>query len=149
MASELADAARDVRLAARRFGFRRKTDLHHPAESIDDTRVAAAGILTARARSPGPVTDRHHTAMLLQMRSIFGISASEAKELSVLGAWMADQCGTPGQAVSRLSRRLYRLSGAETLPDMERMIDSIFAQDGTLPEDIEAGLQDIRRSLRA
>jgi len=45
-----ADAARDVRRAARRFGFRRQTNLH-PAEPIDDTRVAAAGILTALARS--------------------------------------------------------------------------------------------------
>jgi hypothetical protein len=42
-AETLAGAANDVRLAARRFGFRRKTNLH-PADCVDDPRLAAMGI---------------------------------------------------------------------------------------------------------
>lgn len=146
IASELTDAARDVRLAARRFGFRRRATLH-PADSIDDARVAASGILNALARSLGPLTDSRQTAMVLQMQSVFDIPAAEARELAALGGWMADQCGAPGQAVIRLSRRLHRLTGAATLPDMERMIHRIFAENGALPEDVAAGLLDLRRIL--
>ena len=46
MAGDLVDTAQDVRLAARRFGFRRKTNVH-PVETIEDPRLAVGAIATA------------------------------------------------------------------------------------------------------
>ncbi|MDU8943816.1 hypothetical protein [Ovoidimarina sediminis] len=45
-AETLVDAANDVRLAARRFGFRRKANVH-PAECVDDPRLGALAIAAA------------------------------------------------------------------------------------------------------
>ncbi len=43
---DLIEAAHDVRLAARRFGFKRNAS-RHPAEDIDDPKVAIGGIAVA------------------------------------------------------------------------------------------------------
>ncbi len=148
MASDVANAANDVRLAARRFGFKRKTNLH-PVESVEDTRVAAAGVLSALlAQDTIPSAERRKT-MLVQMQSVFGCDKSEAEELALLGHWLVGQCGTPSAAVSRLSRRLAKLAGAEALPDLERIIQAIYAPDGTaLPDQIRDAMTDIKSRFR-
>ena len=45
-AVDILDAANDVRLAARRFGFKRRTN-GHPVDDIDEPNVAIATIATA------------------------------------------------------------------------------------------------------
>ena len=54
-AGDLLDAAYDVRLAARRFGFKRKTNVH-PVDSIEDAWLAASGIIHAMAGMRGSLT---------------------------------------------------------------------------------------------
>lgn len=148
MASDVANAANDVRLAARRFGFKRKTNLH-PVESVEDTRVAAAGVLSALLAQDAIPNAARREAMLVQMQSVFGCNKPEAEELELLGHWLVGQCGTPSAAVSRLSRRLAKLAGAEALPDLERMIQTIYATEGaTLPDHILDAMTDIKSRFR-
>jgi len=149
MTGELLDAANDVRLAARRFGFKRKSKIH-PVDSIEDARVAGAAIVAALVRQAGRVTPEQEDTWLVQMQSKFNVGKPEAKELSVLGDWLVGQCSTPSNAVPRISRRLAQLAGPAALPDMEEMIQAVFGADGAaLPSAVEDGLTDLRARLKA
>lgn len=149
LGGDLLNAANDVRLAARRFGFKRKSKIH-PVDSIDDARVAGAAIVAALVRQAGRLTPQQEDDWLLQMQSKFNVDKAEAKELSVLGDWLVGQCATPSNAVPRISRRLSQLAGPAALPDMESMIEAVFTGvDGTMPGVVEDGLTDLRARLRA
>ncbi|MEM8788086.1 MAG: hypothetical protein AAGE76_07475 [Pseudomonadota bacterium] len=144
MAGHLAGAAQDVRLAARRFGFKRKSNIH-PVDGIDDSRVAAAGVLAALLAQDGLATEERRARLLVQIQSVFEIDKTQAEELVVLGGWLVGQCGTPGAALQRLARRLYQLAGEAARPDTERMIRAVFEdRDGALPPAVEEGLGDLR-----
>ncbi|MEM9010700.1 MAG: hypothetical protein AAGE18_05690 [Pseudomonadota bacterium] len=123
-ARDLVDAANDVRLAARRLGYRiRRND--HPADAVDDARIAAAGIVFAIAEMEQMVTQAGVDAFLAEARSRFGVNHEEAEEITAVGRWVAQQCQTKAEAVRRLSKRLRDLAGAEALPDLEAMIDAV------------------------
>ena len=146
-ASEIMDAANDVRLAARRFGFRRKRDVH-PVDSIDDARVAGAGLMMALLMDDGVIRDDRRQATLVQMQSVFETGKQEAEELATLGQWLVTQCASPSAAFTRLAKTLNRLSGAEVFPDLQRMITHVFTENGTLAPVAEEALAELRQKFR-
>lgn len=147
MSSDLLDAASDVRQAAARFLYKRKYDIH-PVEAMDDPRLAGAGIVYAVANLSGPVTAEQLRTMNLQFQSVFGAAKEETDDMVIFARWIVSQCRNEGEAVRRLSRKLFQLSGREALPDLERMIDTVLAavERATDPDEVEAR-EDIRKAF--
>ncbi len=147
-AATLADAANDVRLAARRFGFRRKTNLH-PVDCVEDARLAAMGVVAAVAQLDRGWDRDVSDIMVRHAQSIFEVDVNEATEMVVFGRWLSDQSGTKAEIVRRLAKRILALAGPDALPDLERMIDAVsLKRDGGQSEDVEDALSTLRRVLR-
>lgn len=125
---ELANAAQDVKNAARRFGFNRKKNVH-PADSLDDARIAAVGVVLTVAASDGELTAGELDATKLEAAKTFNIDATEAGEMVALARWTVSQCGNTDNAIYRLARRTRALAGLEAQPDLERMARAVAAVD--------------------
>ena len=100
---DLLDMAQDVASAARRFGFRRKANVH-PAESIEDPNIAIMGIAVAFLDLGSFPTQEQHGALIVQGQSVLDVSRDDAEELTLLGRWLISQCGGADAAISRLAR---------------------------------------------
>jgi len=147
--SDLSNAAQDVRNAARRFGFRRKTNVH-PVDSLDDARIAAMGVVLAVASSDGDLTASELAAAQSEAARTFGIDGAEASEMVALARWTVGQCGNNDNAVYRLSRRTRALAGPEAQDDLERMVRGVAAVDGDPDDERTAdALVHIGRHFRA
>ncbi len=142
---DLADAANDVRLAARRFGFKRRANVH-PIDCIEDARMAAAGITLAVAEMDGALTQAEIQTATIQFQSVFDVNKTDAEELVTFGRWIAAQSGTKSEGVRRMSKRLLGLAGAEAGSDLVKLVTAVGTADGsTLHADAEDALQTIRR----
>lgn len=128
IASDIADMAGDVRAAARRFGFSRRANLH-PAESIEDPNIAAAAIADAFITLDDMPTREQRTAVKATLCRVLQVNTAAAEELMILGRWMVDECGGPQPAITRLSKKLYRLEGSAALDPMLDILNGI-SQDG-------------------
>lgn len=133
-AGDLMEMANDVRLAARRFGFKRKVNVH-PVDSIDDPRLAAAGIVAAVAGMGASIEGDDLAEMSRQFQSVFQVERGEADEIITFARWIAEQCGTRSEAVRRLSKRLASLAGGNVRQDLDRMLDAVIAVRGHPCED--------------
>lgn len=148
MAGELFDVASDVRLAARRFGFTRKTNIH-PVESIEDARVAIASIASAFLELDSLPTAEQRSNFLIQLQSTFDINKDDAEELSVLGRWLYMQCNTPNAAITRLTNRLYKIEGTQAFEPLLALIKGTLTEtDTTLNDQQLSALDDVRRGLK-
>ncbi len=144
---ELLDVADDLRGSVRRLMYKRKHN-KHPADSIDDARLAASGIAVAVATMDAPLSRTEITALGTSAQSIFNVAGQEADDIVAFGRWIADQCGTPSEAVRRLSKALNRTAGAEAGPDMIRMIHDVATADGReLGETELDAISTVRRTL--
>ncbi len=144
---EILDAANDVRLAARRLMYKRKHNTH-PADSVDDARLAASGIAVAVATMDAPISQAEIVALTKAARETFDVSEREALDMVSFGRWVSDQCGTNDEAVRRLSKVVAKLAGAEAGPDLIRIVTEVAAADGgPLGEDEMDALETIRRTL--
>ena len=76
-AGDLIGAANDARLAARRFGYRMKANVH-PVELIEDPRLAAAGVAAAVAGMDGPLTREEIDQLAQECQVVFGAERAEA-----------------------------------------------------------------------
>ncbi len=151
-AETLADAANDVRLAARRFGFRRKTNLH-PADCVEDPRLAAMGIGAAVVQMQRSWDREASDTLIREAQRLFDVGVDEATEMAVFGRWLSDQSGTKAEIVRRLGKRVMSIAGPEALPDLERLIDALVlvgagGGSGAPVEDVEDARTTLRRILR-
>jgi hypothetical protein len=141
---DVADMANDVRLAARRFGFSRKMNVH-PVESIEDPRLAIAAIGSAFIELDDLPTAEQRKLLQIQIRSKLRADAEEAEEMEVLGRWFMSECGGADPAVARISRKLYKIGGAE---QMEPLLELLKASVTTLSDRQRDALDDIKRAMR-
>lgn len=141
---DVADMANDVRLAARRFGFSRKMNVH-PVESIEDPRLAIAAIGSAFLELDDLPTAEQRELLQVQVRSKLRASAEEAEEMEILGRWFMTECGGAEPAVARISRKLYKIGGAD---QMEPLMDILKASVTTLSDRQRDALEDITRAMR-
>lgn len=147
-AGNLMDMANDVRLAARRFGFRRRADLH-PAEAIEDPRVAIAGIASAFLELDDLPTSDQRSALTRSMATTLDLPRQDADELTILGRWMANECGAPDAAVARLSRKLVRLSGQDGFTPLLSILNATLTASSTAINSRQKGaLDDVKRAFR-
>jgi uncharacterized tellurite resistance protein B-like protein len=148
MASEVMDAANDVRLAARRLGFRRRHN-EHPADSIDDANIAIAALGASFLELDDYPSAEQKEALIRGMRETLKISHKDAEELSILGRWIMSESGGAQPAVTRVTRRLFKLSQqAHFEPLMEIVKEIAKFGDGSLSEKQKTALEDIQRGLR-
>lgn len=147
MTSELADLAGDAMAAARRFGFRRKHN-QHPVESIDDPVLAVGALGVAFLQLGGTPTTEQKTALLRSLQSQLSLPLEKAEELDVLGQWFVNECQGPEPAMSRLSKRLHKLSGAQHLSvTMAIASDVVAAGNGALTDRQREALHDVKRAF--
>lgn len=147
-ATDLIDMANDVRLAARRFGFRRRADIH-PAESIEDHRVAIAGISSAFLELDDLPTSDQRAALTRSMQDTLDLSKQDADELTILGRWIANECGSPDAAVSRLSRKLVRMKGQESFQPLLTIVNATLTASSTsINTRQKEALDDVKRAFR-
>lgn len=144
MVGEVADMANDVRLAARRFGFSRKLNLH-PVESIEDPRLAIAAIAIAFIELDDLPTAEQRQMLTVQLRTKLRASAEETQEMEVLGRWFMTESGGAEPAVTRISRKLYKLGGAE---QMEPLMAVLKGSVTSLSDRQRDALEDISRAMR-
>jgi uncharacterized tellurite resistance protein B-like protein len=148
VAGDLAGMAGDVMSAARRFGFRRRTNIH-PVESIEDPNLAIAGIACAFLELDGYPTLEQRNMLLVQLQSKLNVDQSAAEELFVLGRWFIHECGGPAPAISRLSRKLVKMSGEQPV---ELLLDIVKAAlevgTGAMNNNQTEAFDDVKRAFR-
>ena len=142
---DVADMANDVRLAARRFGFRRQTNLH-PVESMEDPRLAIATIATAFLELDDLPTAEQRQRLAVQLRAHLRADADEAQEMEVLGRWFMSECGGAEPAIARVSRKLYKLGGAEQMEPLMAVLKG--SVTSPLSQRQKDALEDITRAMR-
>jgi len=144
---EMLDAADDLRATVRRLMYKRRHNVH-PTDSIDDPRLAAAGIAVAVATMDGPVTQAEIETLARLSGEIFEVSEREALDIVSFGRWIAGQCTTNAEAVRRLARAVARTAGPEAGPDLVRLITEVASAGGTeLGEAETEALDTVRRVL--
>ncbi|MGD1926743.1 MAG: TerB family tellurite resistance protein [Paracoccaceae bacterium] len=146
-ASELGDGAEDIRLKIRRLINRREYDVH-PADSVDDARLAASGLVIAVATMDAPLSQAEITALSSEAQTTFDVTEREALDIISFGRWVAGECGTPDEAVRRLTDRISDLAGPEAGPDLVRMIETVATANGNPLGELESdALNTVRRVL--
>lgn len=146
-AGEALDAADSLRATVRRLMYKRKHDVH-PADSVDDPRLAASGIAVAVATMDAPISQSEIEALTQSAQRTFDVSHREALDIVSFGRWIADQCNTHGEAVRRLSRVVARTAGPEAGPDLIQMIRDVATAGGhELGEPELDAIDSVRRAL--
>ena len=147
IASDLADVAGDIAGAARRFGFRRRANVH-PVESIEDPNLAIGAIASAFAELDDYPTKEQQSALLRGLQGELGLSLQDAEENMILGRWFVSECGGPSPAIARLSRKLYKLDGANAITPLMSIIQQLAqATSSDMSERQTSALADIKRAF--
>lgn len=142
---DVSDMANDVRLAARRFGFKRNTNIH-PVESIEDPRLAIAAIATAFLELDDLPTVEDRKRLTVQLRANLRASEDDAQEVEILGRWFMAECGGAEPAIARISRKLYKLGGAEQMEPLMAVLKGATVTELTQKQ--RDALEDITRAMR-
>ena len=140
---ELVGAADDVRAAVRRFGFRKSAG-RHPADLVEDPRLAAAGMLVAIAKMDGDLTQAQKQKVALECRASFRVDQKEAEEIAAYGRWLADQSSDPEDALRRLAARVLVLAPEEARRDLIGMLERVAEVEGGVSSDQRSVIAHIR-----
>lgn len=147
MISDVVDVVGDTRASVRRFQFRRQANVH-PVDSIEDPAMAIGGLAAAYITLDTLPAQDHWDRLKVELARGLNISAIDAEELMVLGRWFVEQCGTPNAAVTRLARKLYKLSGPESATAIHGLLTTIISGLPTSQNGRQAdALHDIRRAM--
>lgn len=149
IASDVVEMAKDVRLAARRFGFRGQANVH-PVESIEDPKVAITAAALAFLELDDLPTQEQRDRLVAELRGELGLVQADAEEMQVLGRWLVAECGSASAAVSRVARKLYKLSGRDAFEPLLRVLNGAVGggSGGGLSDRQRDALEDIRLAFR-
>lgn len=112
MTRELAGVASDVAAAARRFGFRRRVNVH-PVEGLDDPDVAIAGAGIAFLELGGLPSTEQQAALLRSLQSRLSMAHDKAQEAMILGRWLVTESNGAQPGLTRLVRKLFKMKGPD------------------------------------
>jgi hypothetical protein len=143
MTEELAGMASDVMAAARRFGFRRKLNVH-PVESLEDANVAMAALGIGFLELGGLPSRENHEALIVALQSECNESHEKAEESVILGRWLITESGGPVTGIDRLARRLYKLRGMQGFAPMMQVLRAVAASQSA---GVSAKQSDVLASL--
>jgi len=146
---ELTGVAQDVMAAARRFGFRRRQNMH-PVESLEDPDVAIAGAGVAFLELGGLPTAEQQDKLIVSLQSHLGSSRGKSEEALILGRWLVSESGGAQQGLERLTRRLYKMRGADSFQPLMSVLRDIAAagRDGAVSTRQREALEEIARLYR-
>lgn len=148
IADDVADMAQTAMGAARRFGFRRRANVH-PVECIEDPKLAIAGLATAYAELDALPTQETRDALLIGFQSALDVSRADAEELATLGQWFVNECKGADAAVPRIARKLARLDGAQGLVTLMDVIGHVAKASANGPSDKQGeALVEIKRIFK-
>ena len=148
MTHELAGVAGEVLAAAKRLGFRRRTNVH-PVDSIEDPQLALGATALAFLELGSLPSSDDHDALLLSLQSHGGTDEKAAEETLILGRWLVSEAGGPLIGITRLAKRLAKLQGAGGLAPLMAVFNDIGTRArGGLSERQKEALQDIARIFR-
>lgn len=138
------DAVTVARNAPRKLAFRKQHNAH-AVEGIDDPRIAVCALAQAFLELDNlPTLDqRRHLDVLL--RTELRCSADEAQEMEVLGRWLVGQCQSPDAAVTRISRRLFKIDGDASWGMLQNMLTQLVG--GELSDGQVTAIADMKRAL--
>lgn len=120
----------------------------HPADQVEDPKLAAAGIVVAVASMDAPFSQREIAALTREAQAVFEVSERDALDIVSFGRWVAGQCASNEEAVMRLSDVVAREAGPEAASDLVRMITDVATADGhALGEDEQSAIDTVRRTL--
>ena len=146
-AEQAAGAANDIRQTIRRLMNQGRYDVH-PADSVDDARLAASGLIVAIATMDAPLSQNEIGALSRNAQETFDVTEREALDIVSYGRWVAGECGSVDEGVRRLSRRIEKLAGPDAGPDTVRMIEDVATADGNALGEAELdALATVRRTL--
>ncbi|MGB1234407.1 MAG: hypothetical protein ACPG5U_01585 [Planktomarina sp.] len=147
-ANDLVGMAQDVAGAARRFGFRRKANIH-PVDAIEDVNIGIATVANAFMESNDLPTQEMRTALQNSVRKHLNVSEEESVEMLVLAKWIQNECGGPDQAISRAGRKTARMDGARIAAPLMQIVQDVAASvpNGLSPKQVDT-LNDIKRIFR-
>ncbi len=146
---DLVGVAQDVLAAAKRFGFRRKLNLH-PVESLEDPDVAIAGAGVAFLELGGLPSAEQQDKLIASLQSHLGQGQNKAEEAAILGRWLVAESGGAQQGLERLVRRLHKLSGAQAFQPLMAVLKDVAAasRDGNVSTRQREALEEIARLFR-
>lgn len=132
VASDLMDAGRDLKNAARRFGFRRRAN-QHPVEGVAEPNLAIGGLAVAFLELDDLPTAEGRAATDIALRKHLNLDAHSAEEMTVLGRWLVSECGGALAAFPRLAKKLRQLDGAASFDKLMSVLGDISAATGGTP----------------
>lgn len=143
----LGDVAGDVVAAARRLGFRRRANVH-PVESVDEPPLAIAALGVAFLDLAALPTAEQFAALKASLRDRLSVSEVKADEMLIVGRWLVNECKTADAAITRLTKRLFKLDPAAFQPLLAVLGDvGASNADGLSPRQREA-LDEVARIMR-
>lgn len=146
MTHELLDVADDIRAAARRFGFRRKKNVH-PVDSTEEPGVLAALAAVSYLELDGLPNAEQQETLKTSLARAFQATAQEADEMVILARWLMGECQGPQPGLARAARRLYKTTGCEHLAQLMEVIEAITGENGLSPRQEDA-LGDIKAAFK-
>lgn len=128
-AREVIEVADDVRAAVRRFGYRRVAD-KNPLETIEDPRLAAAGVLAAVAKMDGDYSREQMAAIQKECGRVFEASDKDAEQIAAYGRWLAQQSDNPEEVIRRLTMCLSRTLATGERQEFLGMVERVATVEG-------------------
>lgn len=148
IASDLVDMAGDVMGAARRFGFRRRANVH-PVESLDDANVAIAGLGIGYLELGGLPRAEQHEALVRSLHMRLGMTQDQAAEAVILGRWLISECGGAVPGFDRLCRRVWKLRSMSGFEPLMLVLKDVADSGGTATSAKQKeALEDVARVFR-
>ncbi len=138
------DILTTARNAPRRMAFRRQTK-GHPVEGIEDPVLAGATLGTAFLELDDLPTREDRQKLHVLIRRIWRLSEEDTQETLSLARWLLGQCGGGPATLDRVGRRLYRLDGGESWPDIDTLLSAL--GEGGMTERQTEAFDDLRRML--
>lgn len=145
-ARDLVGMADDVRLAARRFGFRRKSNVH-PVDAVEEDTVLLGALSVGYSMLGQVFTEASKTQLVELCQDQLLQTHQEAQDLVVYGHWMIQQCGTPSAGFTRVLKRLYRLRGNAAFDPIMGMLSGLSKGGDLTPQQREA-LEEVQTVFR-
>jgi hypothetical protein len=109
--------------------------------------LAIATIATAFIELDDLPTADQRQHLAVQLRAKLRADADEAQEMEVLGRWFLTECGGADAAIARVSRKLYKLGGADQMEPLMEVLKASVTGDSLSDRQREA-LEDITRAMR-
>jgi uncharacterized tellurite resistance protein B-like protein len=139
------DTATTIKNAPRRLAFRRQTNMH-PVDSIDDPHVAVGTLAMSFVGLDTLPTKEQYDRLHILLRSHLRCNEEDAQELQAYGRWIIQQCGGELEAFDRVTRRLKKMDGTQSLSLVQDLFAGI-APDGLSDRQQEA-VTDLARIFR-